>query len=54
MREEFSSELPGRQAVYQQELQAWKEGDRRRVSRPGRKERGQEMGEWLLGREEWL
>ena len=38
MREEFSSELPDRQAVYQQELQAWKEGDRRRVSKPGREE----------------
>lgn len=40
MREEFSSGLAGRQAVYQQELQAWKEGDRRRVSRQRRKERG--------------
>ncbi len=42
LREEFSSELAGKQEVYQQELTAWKERERRRVSERGWEERGGE------------
>ena len=43
LREEFSSELAGKQEVYQQELTAWKERERRRVSERGwEEERGEE------------
>ena len=53
MREEFGLELAGRQAVYQQELQVWKEQDKKRVMKGeremegedgrGREEEGEEM-----------
>lgn len=46
LREEFSSELAGKREVYQQELQAWKEQERRRVSERGwEEERGGEENE---------
>ena len=46
LREKFSSELAGKREVHQQELQAWKEQERRRVSERGWEEvRGGEENE---------